>query len=100
MPHLLDSVIGHEHAVFYGWREDKEPNFIFCTFAQQPWLGIIIPISKDRAEVRRSFFNETDVNTLFELLSILEQSSGSSHMFIGMSSSSWRLLAKQAGLND
>jgi hypothetical protein len=84
-----------ERAAFYGWRE---PAFILCTFVEEPWLGVIIPDSrdKDKAVVRRSFFNETDVNTLIELLAILERTFG--RIAGGMGSAMWRLLAKETGL--
>ena len=84
-----------ERAAFYGWRE---PAFIMCTFVQKPWLGVILPDSRNKAVVRHSFFNETDVDTLMELLSILERTFG--RIAGGMGSGMWRLLAKETGLDS
>lgn len=83
-----------DRASFYGWRE---PSFILCTFVDRPWLGVIIPKSREEADVRRSFFDNTKVDTLLELLSIIERSFGRISGYMG--ADYWRLLAKEAGLD-
>lgn len=83
-----------ERAFFYGW---QEPSFILCTFVDRPCLGVIIPKSRGEAVVRRSFFNKTDVDILMDLISLLEHSFGRISSYID--AFSWRLLAKEAGLD-
>ena len=100
-PCLFGSILGGiaggkngERAFFYGW---QEPSFILCTFVYRPWLGVIIPKSREEAVVRRSFFAATKVDTLMELLSILERSFGRTSGY--MDTVYWRLLAKEAGMD-
>jgi len=100
-PCLFGSILGGiasgkngERVFFYGW---QEPSFILCTFVDRPWLGVIIPKSRGEAVVRRSFFDKTKVDTLMELLSILERSFGRISGY--MDAAYWRLLAKEAGLD-
>jgi hypothetical protein len=82
-------------AEFHGW---SGPAFFMCTFAPKPWLGAIVPNSRDNAAatVRRSYFEDVQVELLLEVLGILEKSFGriAGHRGIGL----WEPLAVECGL--
>jgi hypothetical protein len=82
-------------AEFHGW---SGPAFFMCTFAPKPWLGAIVPRAGDNAAatVRRTYFEDVEVELLLELLGLLEKNFGriAGHQGIGL----WEPLAVECGL--
>ena len=65
-------------------------------FRIQPWIGLVLPKTKDRAIVRRVFLSETSTDQLVQLLALAGRKFGipSSYSSVEIC----KLLAQDAGL--
>lgn len=65
---------GEDQYMFYGWNMANNNNcFLLNTIYQEPWMGIIIPISLSEVEIRRTFLKNTSCESLFEILEHVER---------------------------
>lgn len=78
---------------FFGW---SDPLVAFMTFESNPWLGVIIPTSKENATVRQVSFSDVTVDQLLEVLSTVDKQREG--LWSGHSADFFRDLGRDAGL--
>jgi hypothetical protein len=53
---------------FYGWLSEV---FIIALFDTTPWIGVLVPETLDKANIRRAYLNSTDIEILLQIYGIL-----------------------------
>lgn len=81
------------YAVFDGW---SDPLALFCRFSKRPWVGLLIPETKEKALLRRAHLNEATPEELVQLLSLAEQRFGKPSSFANQESS--ELILRELGV--
>ncbi len=67
--HGSSNTHGNITFAFYGWHGH---GCIMATYARPAWIGIVDPTSKGKAEIRRAFLHDVKVETLLDVLDVLE----------------------------
>lgn len=80
---------------FQGW-PDTTPRFLLATFLDPPWLGIIQPLAKDQALVRRIFLADAPPTLTDQILQMLTSNCPAATDFHDVPF--WKALAQQVGL--